>query len=722
MKTIALNRLNILGIAKGNGWTEKQQLVFLAELAKLGYRITNPDLLKQASSAFLLDYQHLLQTLAKKRGGNVQYVPLFKNFPNDVPEENAYFLKRIVGYIGNLLDLFPDAVVLQNGVKVPKWLFNTAEFGADPITQMQSAELFEAAVKENALKQGDSHVEWLDLTIAFDEDLEKNLQDYLKRLVYSKASIKEELHGDLYRMLDFFGAANLDVDLVVFKETKSLLMKYFWQKGDLETLSKFAQSATDVLRLFAAVTGTDVSLSDKVKFPKMSRKARKAILNILENSSTLSDDIKKYKGLWLEIGRYLHPAEYATQYPETAAVFDALRNGKIETYNSKTEKLLALKELDTLLAHLESKPGVYGRKLHEVVRRFPDQLDKILASFEKNIAKIPLKNLLVLKPYFATINEEANRSVINKKGKMIVLENNAFGALNNSHLEKITALIQKAILRQLSERESWENKKVWIDASLSNYTLPLQQRKASDGIITVGKGSRIKVDFDKVLRLFVYWKEAKSRTDLDLSVIEFDADFQYLGHVSYTRLAGEGIVHSGDIQSAPQGAAEFIDITLSAVGEATKYLAIQVYRFAGDAFADMDCHAGWMLRTNTDASLATFDIKTVANKFDLNGKGAYAIPLMVDIEKQEIISTDMYVNSLDFYNNVEGSLTDITAMCSELAKFTQTRPVLSDLAVAHANARKATIVENKEEAEISFGVKDCTYNATDIELILSELI
>jgi hypothetical protein len=181
-------------------------------------------------------------------------------------------------------------------------------------------------------------------------------------------------------------------------------------------------------------------------------------------------------------------------------------------------------------------------------------------------------------------------------------------------------------------------------------------------------------------------------------------------------------VHSGDIQSAPLGAAEFIDITLSEIAPTTKYLAVQVYKYAGDAFSDMDCHAGWMWRTTTDNNIATFDIKTVANKFDLNGKGAYAVPLMLDVKQQEIVSTDLYVNALDFYNDVEGSLTDITVMCAELAKFVQTRPVLGDLAAAHVVARKATIVENKEDADISFGIKDCTYNVSDVELILSELI
>lgn len=722
MKTIALNRLNILGIAKGDGLSKAHQVTFLAELAKLGYQVTNPEMLEHVSISFLMDYKHLLETLAKKRGGDVDYVPLFKKFPDEVPNDAEYFLKRIVGFIGNKLNLFTDAVELQNGTKVPKWLFNIYEFGADPITQMQSKELFDSTVKENKKKKGDDHVEWINLRIVHDDLLVDELKDYLTRLVYAKSSIKEELHEDLFRLLDFLGADELDADLVVFKETKSLLMKYFWTKGNVEAVTKLAKTATDILRLFAALTDSDVSLTEKIKFPKLSRKARRTVLAVLERSASLAEDLNKYKGLWLEIGRYLHPSEYAKQYPRTAAMFDLLRNGKIETYNSKVEHLLALKEVDALLQHLETKPGVYARKLHEVLRRFPNKVNEILASFERNIAKVALKNLLVLKAYFSSINEAEYRTIVNKKGKMKVLPNNAFAALSKIQVDKVVLCLDKAIKNALAERKTWKEETIWVDPELMNYTIPLQQRKASDGVVTVGKGSRIKVDFTKVLRLFIYWKQTAVRTDLDLSCIQFDEKFNYLGHVSYTQLSANGILHSGDIQSAPNGAAEFIDITMSKLKENVRYLAVQVYKYSGEHFRDMDCHAGWMLREKATADIKTFDIKTVANKFDLNGVGGYAIPLMVDIREQVIISTDLYVSGIQFHNNVEGSVNDVSLLCAQLAQFVHTRPVIGDLAYAHVAARDGLLTEFKENATITFGTKDCTYNATDVEQILTELI
>ena len=523
-------------------------------------------------------------------------------------------------------------------------------------------------------------------------------------------------------MINFFGVEELDGDLIVFKETKALVLAYLWKQGDYAAIEKLTGNAIDVLRMFASLTGTDVSLSENIKFPKLSRKERKVILGILEHSANLSEDLKNYKGLWLEIGRYIHPSEYARQFPATAEVFYALRNGKIETYASKTERLLLLSQVNSLLKHLNNKPGVFARKLHEVLRRFPDDTEKVLRSFESIIAKLEVKNLLMLRSYFNTINEEEYRTIVNKKGKIKVIPNNAFAELTEGQIEQILEIIDRGLCTKLANKDSWVGQKIWIDPELNNYTVPLQQRKASDGIITVGRGSRIKVDLDKVLRLFVYWKEADQRTDLDLSVIQYDEHWNYLGHVSYTNLRSNGIVHSGDVQSAPHGAAEFIDITLKALPPAVKYLAPQVHKYCGHNFKEMDCHAGWMLRKDVNANLKTFDIKTVENKFDLNGVGGYAIPVVVNIENAEMIITDLYVSGRDFYNNVEGSKDDVSLLCSQVTNFVNTRPNMLELATFNATGRDAEIIDDQEGADITFGVQGCNYNATDVEKVLAELI
>ena len=718
-----LNRMNIVLYPKGKGLTSMQKMMVVTELANLGYRLSNPILLNEVDASFLANFSKIQQLLLKKRGGDVNYVPLFNNFPSQKVDDELYFTKRFYGFLANIFRHTQDTVRLNNGVLVPRWLFDVDEFGADPITQTQSSELWERVAEAQQDKQEDDHVEWQTLELVVDTAEETVLQQYLQQLLYAKASIPEYVQQEAYSLLDYLGIDFIDIDKVIFKEIKAWLGKYCWERKNWKGFVGLHQTATDVLRSLAAVTGSDVSLSQAIKFPSLPRPARRAILTVLENSAGTAENLWQYKGLWLALGRYLHPGAQAQKFPRTAQVFDQLRNGRLVTFAGKTEQLLSEGALMPVLKHLAKRPGTFLRRLHEVLRRFPSHYVTILEYLKPYLADLPLKNLLVLQSYFEHINEAQYRSVINKKGKMIVLDNNSYQALSTEVLEAVLAAIKNSIQEQLATLESWQEEKVWIDPSLSNYTLPLQQRKHSEGILTLGRGSRVPVDLSKVLRLFVYWKQVAKRTDLDLSIALYNSDFQLINQVSYTNLSAMGAVHSGDLQDGLLGAAEFIDIDLNKVSEATAYVSVQIYRYTGESFAEMTCHAGWMWREKVNADYKSFDVKTVANKLDLNGVGSYAIPFMVDIVQEQIIYTDLYVNGLRQHNAIETSVHSLKVTTAELAQFTHTRPTYWQLAQAHALARNATVVEDAAEATITFGTDTShTYNVQQPEQILSELI
>jgi hypothetical protein len=62
------------------------------------------------------------------------------------------------------------------------------------------------------------------------------------------------------------------------------------------------------------------------------------------------------------------------------------------------------------------------------------------------------------------------------------------------------------------------------------------------------------------LRFFTYWRQTNRRTDYDLSVLLLDDEFHTAGQVSWTNYHHDGVVHSGDITDATNGATEFIDV------------------------------------------------------------------------------------------------------------------------------------------------------------------
>jgi stress response protein SCP2 len=725
MESIAVQRLRVLPLPRGAGIPAKARLAVLAELAGMGYRLRNPELLDAADPSWLEGMRGRLDVLKAMRGGDVDYVPLFLRFPDDIPDDGEYFARRIVGYVGNFLRAFTeeDGERLDSGVVVPRWLFDLEAFGADPITQLQSPSLLERAKAKLRKRKADSHVAWIDLDLIWADDLEARLGAYLQANLYARSSIKEALHADLKALLLGLPEPRLDVDRIALSETKALVLGTYWSSGRLDAVKALARTPTDLLRMFASLTETDVSLATSIRFPKLRRGQRRAVLDVLERSPSLAEDLRRYRGLWLALGRYLHPGDHAKTHPKSAAAFAALCDRTITTFNSVAELLIGAGDLDDALAHLRARPGVFARRLHELLRRFPGEHAAILAAFDAVAESVPAKALLVLDRYFATINEAEHRAIINKKGKLKVLANNAFCALEPAIPAAARASVVAALRRRLAAQSPLPaGAKVWIDPRLERYVAPLQQRAASDGLLPFGRGSRIPVDLGRVLRLFVYWRQRARRTDLDLSVIQFDADLNYAGHVSYTNLSSGGICHSGDIQSAPHGAAEFIDITLSALPEGVRFLVAEVNRYCGEPFGEMRCHAGWMIRDEVNADRKTFDIKTVANKIDLTGAGAYALPLLVDLETREIVLTDLYMAGAALHNTVEGSQSDVALACRALREFTSTRPSMRALAEHHAAARGCVLLDDPAAAEVTFGVEGCTYNAADTATILAELL
>ncbi len=311
---IALRRLRLLTLVAGPGAPEKAVLCVRSELASLGVRVRNPERFAEASGLVFENRTETMDGLASMRGGAVPYVPLFMTFPEDIPNDDAYFAKRILGYVGNILGRFKEeGVELENGLVVPDWLLALNEFGADPITQFQDAAVFERARAQMEKRDGDGHIEWLEMELVVASEVDARLLAWMRSCLYAKSSIKEGLHRDLKFLLRHFRSANdtgIDASKIVMRENLALYLSLLWQLERYEDVARTASTPTDLLRMFAASTGSDISLTTGVSFPKLSRRQRRSVLGILESSTDLEEDLHRYRGLWLALGRGLHPGEY----------------------------------------------------------------------------------------------------------------------------------------------------------------------------------------------------------------------------------------------------------------------------------------------------------------------------------------------------------------------------------------------------------------------------
>jgi stress response protein SCP2 len=696
---IGLNRAKLISVNPSNAKVSKRlKTIFIAELAGLGYRVDNPELF---NNSVFDNFDQTISTLIEMKGGDVDYVPLFSNF-SEVDYDEVLILT-----VGNLLSkgLFSNlSEILERHDGLSS-------------SRRQTTEELENGIIDQSSRNSDSHAEFITLT--FTIDTENDIRKYLANNLYAKSSIKEALKEDIQELINYYGLEFIDPSKVVFKEIKSYVMKYLWMKDDMVTLKRFYHTPTDLLRMFAAVTDTDISLTEKIKFPKLRRSDRKFILGCLESDSNLVENLNKYKGLWLQVARYVHPGEYKSKFKKTFKAFKILRNDKVVTFNGMIEKFINQKDFSATMELISTRPGIFGRKLHELLDVFGyDTLEHF-----KDIAyQLELKNLLVLERYFMTINESDFRTVINKNGKVIVFPNERKGNISTLAKVKLLMVIKNAIETNISTNVKSiyeDDTKVWISPELRNVIVPLSMRKQSDGLLNIARGTRTKFDKTKTLRLFNYWKQKGYTTDFDLSLIEFDKDMKYKGHVDYTDLSSDGIKHSGDITAAPNGASEFIDIDMTKLNPEVKFLAIQVYKYAGESFNQVDkSYAGWMTRDKVDVNRKTFDIKTVTNKFNMVGQGAYAIPMIVDIQHSEIVMVDLYMNGPDSCNNVAGAVNSISIVAKEVVNFVNTKPNMLELLTYQTSARNAILVDDRKEATVTYDINDMDR----VDEILSELL
>jgi len=704
---IGLNRAKLLAITPNATVSPRLRAMFLGELAQLGYKVSNPELF---NDSILENFDSIITKITAMKGGDVKYVPLFAGFPLNVPNDDI-----LISTLSKIMDEYGIGDDLD-------WMTEVEEHDGLVSSRPQTEAEIADGIEDQASRDSDTHTVWTE--IKFSTDIEADVRKFLANNLYAKSSIKESLKEDIDFLINHYGLDFLDPNKVVFKEIKSYVMNYLWAKGDFVALEKYVSTPTDILRMFAAITGSDISLSENIKFPKMSRPQRRFVLENIEKCSNIAENLNSYKGLRLTLGRFIHPGEHKAKFPKTFKAFDTLRNSKVATFNGILEKNIKARDLTGVLSLVSKRPGVFGRKLHEILDVFSNDTG-VVDGFAEVADQMELKNLLVLEKYFSTINDSDFRTVINKRGKVIVFPNDKKGSLTAERLTKLNEAIKAAIVSKVTaEPLTFEDDtKVWIDPALRNYVVPLSMRKQSDGLMNISRGTRIKFDASKTLRLFNYWKESERRTDFDTSLIEFDKDMNYKGHVSYTNLSSDGIKHSGDITSAPMGAAEFIDIDMSKLKKGVKYLGIQVYVFGGEGFNQVEkSYAGWMIRDKASSDKKTFDIKTVANKFNMVGKGKYAIPMIVDVESQEIIFVDIFMNGTSSMNRVEGAVNDVSTVAREIVKMVDTKPNMLDLITYQVNASNATLVETKEEATVTYGITGCTHSVDRVDEILAELI
>ncbi len=622
---------------------------------------------------FMAVYTALVKELRVIVGAHVAYKPMYPQFPEQVMDAEDIEL-----YINAILHYMTLALPAEEAKKrLP--LLDRVDLKVIGLgDEADFARLIRQLIQANgSISESDKEgIEW---AIAFEQDLE--------------AILPEEI------------PSKENTAFVV-----SALLKH--DRADIGLIQRYFKTATDVLRLAAAMSEGDVSLAAPTRFRAFKRPERRLLLGLLEGCGNMTEDMLRYKERWIRLGERLHPAEYKQRFSRCREAFDILRNDRpYQTFNSKVELALLSGDVWEAVELLETRPGEFARRLDHLLRLSGEASD-IVEFFRLKAHEVSTPVLLQVMAHFTHRTNGQKLRTIFPKGNVAkaVAVDKRLPKLNPAVCGELVSICREALVQRFSGLPALG--KVYLDERLKHHLVPFSQRSASKSLRTLVRGSRMELPKGDTIRFFTWWKEGNvdgkptGRVDIDLSAVMYDSRWQYMEHISYTNLrsAKYQAAHSGDITAAPHGACEFIDLDIpSVLRYGGRYVVASLNSFTSQPYCDLpECFAGWMMRKNPGSG-EIFEPSTVVDKVDLTADTEIAIPVILDLKERMVIWTDIALTRHpNYFNNVEGNQRGMVLMGKAMTSLQKAS--LYELFMLHAQAR-GELVGTPAEADTVYSLE-----------------
>jgi hypothetical protein len=555
----------------------------------------------------------------------------------------------------------------------------------------------------------------------FDLGSENDLVEIFTNIVTSNTSISSD---DKDALEWFVKNGEVVLDQPIPNKENLAVIAALLIKNKVDFPLSYVKTATDVLRIACAMNGGDVSLSAPTKFLTFKRSERRLLLSMLESCNGSDEDLARWTGRWLRLAEKLHPGEYRKQYPNTWEAFYRLRSGNLDqSFNSKVESAIKSKNTESITKLLSQRPGEFARRLDKIIRDAKNEEKGLIGVRWSHVAdKVSTPVLLQVSKHFNNRLGKSTDRVFFPKGNIAKVKSivNTLPTIPDMNSFYISDTCNDALVRRFSKLPSLGN--IYINPELKNYLLPFSQRSASSGLRQLVRGSKVSFEDKKnVVRFFIHWKDGQSRTDLDLSACLYDETWSKTTAITYYNLRDSefGAYHSGDITSAPNGAAEYIDVDLSKViKNKMRYVVMMVNSFTGQMFNTIpEISAGWQLRGKSQSG-EIFESKTVVDRFAVTSSSKQVMPLIIDAAERRVIWCDAALKSNHLYANNVAANKDSIAIIGKA--FTQiNKPNCYDLFMLHAG--RGTLVDLKEKADTIFDIND-GIKPTDLDIIASQFM
>ncbi|RSN67276.1 TerD family protein [Actinomadura sp. WAC 06369] len=543
----------------------------------------------------------VLPVVREMVGDHVRHNVYFRDFPHGVPDTLDFWVSCLVGA---LADPEADVEIVNGSLN----LLSLPKYGK----YLHTYEEMLAAHDELVAGAGDR------LTVLH---AGRPVAAEAERLFLALAGSATPLTEEELDVLRELAAHCTDAvpDAIPVRENRALINRVrVAEGGDL-----LLDTVTDVLRLACALSLGDVTLAEPTEF-LLTRRERRALLAgldaVVRDSPAKLGDVAAHRERWKRLGERLHPHEYP-RWPHARDVFAVARGEKkAPSFAGRVEALLGAGDVPGAAKLAANAPGVLFRSLDRLLRTDPDASGAVLDAAEGAAGQVSGRVLLSVREHLLNRTRKAKgtRVFANRTGRGVALPDTR-PPLDPAAFRRLKDLLDDEVRRRLPAPAH-----LVVDPAVLDVALPLSGKATASGLGVLPRGSLSPVD-GELLRFFVYWKQREYRTDYDLSALMLDRDYGNPQWLSYTSLRKVGGEHSGDITEAPDGASEFINLSLRKVK--ASFVIPQVNVYSGEGFDDVEeSFFGFMVRDGEQAG-RPFEPRTVRMKSDLHGPARVALPL-----------------------------------------------------------------------------------------------
>ena len=722
---------------------------FEDELAQLGY-VMSLDLAMTLRRLPFYAMQELrgwiVDTLAKDLGAHRPHVPLFRAFPDGVPENTrTLYLKRILSWLCTVPnqpcpwcgEVKSVGALDPCGHLVCRTCWDGGNYAGCPVCHRRvvlgDPFILPAPGKpEQRVGRHSGSLSLLHLGL----DLLGIARDRFERMLARSTPLSPDDRTEVLSVIDTIGPRAVEwlPEKITVKETSALVIARLWTiapKRDamIKATAPHLRTATDVLRVACVLMGGNAELVNPMRLGPISRGLRRAVLTALDRLAPEQaiEDVMRHQRLWVRAGERLHPFEHVDKLPNAALAFAVARETRLDKVSfgpalrSRAKGLPYVRIVDDVvqrvawagpieealragnprsaLARLTHRPGELLRRADHLVRvaqaRQLDGLQTIITAIQLAVARAQPAQLLTLASHLARRARKWERRVFFPKGEVLKAwsTEDRRAPLRLDAIGAIVGQVRAELIERAERRRHFP--RAVIDRALGDLLVPINERTASRSRLAWPRGSELPLPQGQALRLFLHWEEpVGTRVDLDLSVAFFDAAWRHVATCDFTNLRVPGAVHSGDLTSAPPplGASEFVDLDLEALhASGARHAVMTVFSYNSVPFDRLPFgFAGLMV---APAEGTHFEPRAVVQRFDLRGRSLITVPLSIDLGERRLRWLDVHVASRGEMHEVGGYRAALAHVGKDFEDLLSAaaRPTMWDVACIHAAARANTV-------------------------------